>query len=99
MNKSSRCVKVTFSVVGTRTLEYMINENKEYQGKIYFTFDKEKAINENTIYVGFKEDYLDLVNSESTIRLTDRILEYIEKGYSEYAKEPVLPAVGYISLS
>ena len=89
MNKSSRCVKVTFSVVGTRTLEYMINEDKEYQGKIYFTFDKEKATNENTIYVGFKENYLDLVNSESTIRLTDRILEYIEKGYSEYAKEPV----------
>lgn len=89
MNGTSRCVKVTFSVVGTRTLEYMINEDKEYQGKIYFTFDKEKATNENTIYVGFKEDYLDLVNSESTIRLTDRILEYIEKGYSEYAKEPV----------
>jgi hypothetical protein len=49
MNKSSRCVKVTFSVVGTRTLEYMINGDKEYQGKIYFTFDKEKATNENTI--------------------------------------------------
>lgn len=94
MNKGSRCVKVTFSVVGTRTLEYMINENKEYQGKIYFTFDKEKATNENTIYVGFKEDYLDLVNSESTIRLTDRILKYIEKGYSEYAKEPVHLFIG-----
>ena len=38
MNGTSRCVKVTFSVVGTRTLEYMINEDKEYQGKIYFTF-------------------------------------------------------------
>lgn len=94
MNGTSRCVKVTFSVVGTRTLEYMINENKEYQGKIYFTFDKEKATNENTIYVGFKEDYLDLVNSESTIRLTDRILKYIEKGYSEYAKEPVHLFIG-----
>lgn len=94
MNKGSRCVKVTFSVVGTRTLEYMINEDKEYQGKIYFTFDKEKATNENTIYVGFKEDYLDLVNSESTIRLTDRILEYIEKGYSEYAKESVHLFIG-----
>lgn len=94
MNKSSRCVKVTFSVVGTRTLEYMINDNKEYQGKIYFTFDKEKATNENTIYVGFKEDYLDLVNSESTIRLTDRILKYIEKGYSEYAKESVHLFIG-----
>ena len=88
MNGTSRCVKVTFSVVGTRTLEYMINENKEYQGKIYFTFDKEAA-NENTVYVGFKEDYLDLVNSESTIRLTDRILKYIEKGYSEHVKESV----------
>lgn len=94
MNGTSRCVKVTFSVVGTRTLEYMINENKEYQGKIYFTFDKEKATNENTIYVGFKEDYLDLVNSESTIRLTDRILKYIEKGYSEYAKESVHLFIG-----
>lgn len=94
MSKGNRCVKVTFSVVGTRTLEYMINEDKEYQGKIYFTFDKEKATNENTIYVGFKEDYLDLVNSESTIRLTDRILEYIEKEYSEYAKEPVHLFIG-----
>lgn len=94
MSKSSRCVKVTFSVVGTRTLEYMINEDKEYQGKIYFTFDKEKATNENTIYVGFKEDYLDLVNSESTSRLTDRILKYIEKGYSEYVKEPVHLFIG-----
>lgn len=94
MSKGSHCVKVTFSVVGTRTLEYMINENKEYQGKIYFTFNKEKATNENTIYVGFKEDYLDLVNSESTIRLTDRILKYIEKGYSEYAKEPVHLFIG-----
>ena len=94
MSKVSRCVKVTFSVVGTRTLEYMINKNKEYQGKIYFTFDKEKATNENTIYVGFKEDYLDLVNSESTIRLTDRILEYIEKEYSEYAKESVHLFIG-----
>ena len=72
----------------------MINENKEYQGKIYFTFNKEKATNENTIYVGFKEDYLDLVNSESAIRLTDRILKYIEKGYSEYAKEPVHLFIG-----
>lgn len=94
MNKSSRCVKVTFSVVGTRTLEYMINGDKEYQGKIYFTFDKEKATNENTLYVGFKEDYLDLINSESTIRLTDRILKYIEKGYSEYAKESVHLFIG-----
>ena len=94
MSKGNRCVKVTFSAGGTRTLEYMINEDKEYQGKIYFTFDKEKATNENTIYVGFKEDYLDLVNSESTIRLTDRILKYIEKGYSEYAKEPVHLFIG-----
>ena len=94
MNGTSRCVKVTFSVVGTRTLEYMINEDKEYQGKIYFTFDKEKATNENTIYVGFKEDYLDLVNSESTLRLTDRILKYIEKGYSEYAKESIHLFIG-----
>ena len=44
MNRTSRCVKVTFSVVGTRTLEYVINEDKEYQGKIYFTFDKEKLL-------------------------------------------------------
>lgn len=57
MNRTSRCVKVTFSVVGTRTLEYVINEDKEYQGKIYFTFDKEKATNENTIYVGIDGKY------------------------------------------
>lgn len=31
MNGTSHCVKVTFSVVGTRTLEYTINENKEYR--------------------------------------------------------------------
>ena len=55
INKSSRCVKVTFSVVGTRTLEYMINENKEYQGKIYFAFDKEKATNENVLVKEYRE--------------------------------------------
>lgn len=60
MNVTSRCVKVTFSLVGTRTLEYMINENKEYQGKIYFTFDKEKATNENTIYVGIVNTTLEM---------------------------------------
>ena len=88
MITGSRCVKVTFEIMGTRILQYRINESKKYQGEIHFTFDKEAA-NENTVYVGFKEDYLDLVNSNKGIRLADRILKHVEKGYSEYAKESV----------